>query len=158
MACLLKLQHKNIIALKEVIDDPRSEKVYLFMDFCQGGTLHDKLQMSEAGLPEAQVKVYYRSLISAIHYCHEVQNIAHRDIKPENIMLDERDQKVRLCDFGCSEFFQPTSDKLSIETKGTYLFMAPEMFMYGVEKRGRPSDIWAAGITLYNLLTKRFPF
>ena len=43
MACLLKLQHKNIIALKEVIDDPSSEKVYLVMDFCQGGTLHDKL-------------------------------------------------------------------------------------------------------------------
>ena len=36
--------------------------------------------------------------------------------------------------------------------------MAPEMFKYGADKRGRPNDIWAAGITLFNLLTKKFPF
>ena len=75
-----------------------------------------------------------------------------------------------MCDFGCSEFFEPASDRLSERTKGTYLFMAPEMFKTSSymaaddtlrdEKvvRGRPSDIWAAGITLYNLLTKKFPF
>jgi serine/threonine protein kinase len=40
-------------------------------------------------------------MVSAIHYCHEVANIAHRDIKPENMMLDENDRLV-LCDFGVS--------------------------------------------------------
>ena len=40
MACLLKMQHKNVISLREIIDDPSSEKVYLVMDFCEGGTLH----------------------------------------------------------------------------------------------------------------------
>ena len=72
MACLLKMRHKNIIALREIIDDPRSEKVYLVMDFCEGGTLHAKLEASENGLPETLVKSYFRSLISALHYCHEV--------------------------------------------------------------------------------------
>ena len=57
------------------------------MEFYSNGSLSDKLQQYENGLPEAEVKSYFRSLISAIHYCHEVQNIAHRDIKPENIML-----------------------------------------------------------------------
>ena len=94
MACLLKLSHKNIIGLKEIIDDPRSEKVYLVMDFCQNGTLHDKLEETESGLPEPQVKTYFRSLISAIHYCHEVQNIAHRDIKPENLMLSDAKDSI----------------------------------------------------------------
>jgi len=66
-----------------------------------------------------------------------------------------------LCDFGCSEFFLPKSGQLSHMTKGTYRFMAPEMF--GADKsvklvRGRQSDIWAAGVTLFNLLTKRYPF
>ena len=89
MSCLLKLKHKNVIALKEVIDDPKSEKVYLIMDYCQGGTLHAQLEKTEAGLPETQVKGYFRSLISALHYCHEVKSIAHRDVKPENIMLDQ---------------------------------------------------------------------
>ena len=89
MACLLKMQHKNVISLREIIDDPSSEKVYLVMDFCEGGTLHSKLQATDNGLPEHQVKSYFRSLISALHYCHEVQNIAHRDIKPENLMLSD---------------------------------------------------------------------
>ena len=72
MACLLKMQHKNIIALKEIIDDPRSKKVYLVMDFCESGTLHNKLDATTNGMPEPLVKSYFRNLISALHYCHEV--------------------------------------------------------------------------------------
>ena len=51
-------------------------------------------------------------------------------------------------------------DDLSKATKGTYLFMAPEMFMTGAKKvvKGRPTDIWAAGVTLFNLLTKDHPW
>ena len=90
MACLLELKHKNIIALKEVIDDPHSSNVYLITEFCQGGTLHSMLELTEAGMPETEVKSIFRSLISAIHYCHEVKHIAHRDIKPDNIMLDHQ--------------------------------------------------------------------
>ena len=57
----------------------------------------------------------------------------------------------------------PFSDRISDKTKGTYLFMAPEMFKTTQELaengvRGRSTDIWAAGITLFNLLTKKFPF
>ena len=131
------------------------------MDFCKGGTLLEKLDETQEGLPEAEVKDYFRSLISAIHYCHEVQNIAHRDIKPENIMLTNHKRDIQLCDFGCSEFFKTGCDKLSKMTKGTYRFMAPEIIKAGGPDkivRGRPSDIWAAGVTLYNLMTKRHPF
>lgn len=133
------------------------------MDYCRGGTLLKRLNQTEFGLPEDTVKKYFRSLVSAIHYCHEVWNIAHRDIKPENIMLSKKDgtEEIYLCDFGCSEFFHPKKDKLSNATKGTYLFMAPEIFEVGAAEkvvRGRQSDIWSAGITLFNLLTNSFPF
>ena len=161
MASLTKLCHKNIISLTEIIDDPSSKKVYLIMQFCSDGTLKDKLGVSEDNLTEQRVKAYFRSLISALHYCHEVQNIAHRDIKPENIMYDRKRDDILLCDFGCSEFFHPTSDALSNTTKGTYLFMAPEMFSADKSTKvigGRQADIWAAGVTLFNLLTKKYPF
>ena len=74
-----------------------------------------------------------------------------------------KDHDIKLCDFGCSEFFTPDSDQLSRKTKGTYLFMAPEMIKCAnpaAEKvmSGRACDIWAAGITLYNLLTNEYPF
>ena len=136
MACLTRLNHKNIIKLREIIDDPSSERVYLVMDYCEGGTLKEKLEETESGLPEDEVRRYFRSLLSALHYCHEVWNIAHRDVKPENIMLKSRtDEDIVLCDFGCSEFFQPKSDRLSKATKGTYLFMAPEFCKTGISEK-----------------------
>lgn len=39
MGCLLQMNHLNIIKLHEIIDDPKSKKVYLVMDYCEGGTL-----------------------------------------------------------------------------------------------------------------------
>jgi len=75
-------------------------------------------------------------------------------------MLDE-DGLVQLTDFGCSEFFQSHNDDLSKATKGTYLFMPPEMFEGNKEKKvikGHPVDIWAAGVSLFNLLTNRHPW
>ena len=156
---LTKLCHKNVIKLNEIIDAEKSKYVYLVMNLCQGGTLLEKLDKSDSGLDEALVKQYFRSTLSAIHYCLEVHNISHRDIKPENIMLDHEGE-VFLCDFGCSEFFQPQEEDLSKATKGTYLFMAPEMFKTGAEKivKGRAVDIWALGVTLFNLLTKDHPW
>ena len=159
MACLTRLCHKNLIRLNEIIDDPKSKKVYLVMNFCSGGTLAQKLEASKNGLPEEEVREYFRSLISAIHYCLVVHQISHRDVKPENLMLDEAGQ-VYLSDFGCSEFFKKDED-LSKATKGTYLFMAPEMFEGNKEKKivkGHALDIWAAGVTLYNLLTNEHPY
>ena len=76
-------------------------------------------------------------------------------------MYDHKIDDIMLCDFGCSEFFHPTSDTLSNTTKGTYLFMAPEMFSADKSTKvigGRQADIWAAGVTLFNLLTKKYPF
>ena len=130
------------------------------MRLCQGGTLAQKLEETQGGLDEAQVKHYFRSLLSAVHYCLNVKQISHRDIKPENIMLDGNND-VFLADFGCSEFFAPINDDLSKATKGTYLFMAPEMFEGNKEKKvvkGPAVDIWAAGVTLFNLLTNRHPW
>jgi len=68
---------------------------------------------------------------------------------------------VFLTDFGCSEFFEPSTDDLSKGTKGTYLFMAPEMFEGNKDKKilkAPAIDIWAAGVTLFNLLTNRHPW
>ena len=74
------------------------------MDYLQGGNLAELLEDYDEGLPLERVRGYFRGLLSAIHYCHEVKKIAHRDIKPENIMLDKYGQ-VYLTDFGVSEFF-----------------------------------------------------
>lgn len=91
MQVLMKMIHKNIIKLHEIIDDPVSDDIFLVMDYLQGGTIQEKLNATENGLPESSVREHFRQLISAVHYCHEVTNIAHRDIKPENMMLSAND-------------------------------------------------------------------
>ena len=158
MDVLKSLVHTNIVKLHEIIDDPLKNKIYLVMDYLSGGTVGQQLQKSEKGLPEEQVRLYFRQLISAIHYCHEVRKLAHRDIKPENMMLDPSGRLV-LCDFGVSQFFEADSD-LVRGTLGTIRFMAPELFGASANKilYGKSIDIWAAGITLFLLLTKEFPF
>lgn len=155
---LKSLVHTNIVKLHEIIDDPLKNKIYLVMDYLPGGNLAEKLRNSESGLPEEEVRCYFRELISAIHYCHEVKRLAHRDIKPENIMFNENGKLV-LCDFGVSTFFGSKRDIIS-GMMGTVRFMAPECFKESDDKfiSGKSLDIWAAGISLFLLLTKEYPF
>lgn len=143
--------------MHEIIDDPKTDKVYLIMDFLSGGNLMDKVDNSDDGLDLDRGRQYFRSIVSALHYCHEVQHIAHRDVKPENILLD-KNGIVKLCDFGVSEYFKSSSDLLNgAATKGTYLFMSPEMVDPSRKQKrihAKASDIWACGVTLFNLLTR----
>ena len=71
------------------------------MDYLPGGTLSDKLKKSETGLPHAEARKYFKDLVSALYYCHEVKNLSHRDVKPDNMMLNADDSLI-LCDFGVS--------------------------------------------------------
>jgi serine/threonine protein kinase len=156
---LKKLCHINVVKLHEIIDDPEHSKIYLVMDYLAGGTIADKLQKETGkGLPMHTVKKYFRQLVSAVHYCHEVLNIAHRDIKPENLLLDANDDLI-LCDFGVSQFFKSQEDFIA-GTQGTMRFMAPEIVKTGQEKilHGKHVDVWALGVTIYNMMTSEFPF
>ena len=59
MEILKQLVHTNIVHLHEIIDDPKSEKIYLVMDYLSGGTLAEKLKASENGLEEEEVRVIF---------------------------------------------------------------------------------------------------
>ena len=74
-------------------------------------------------------------------------------------MMIDSSGKLVLCDFGVSQFFEADNDLVK-GTLGTIRFMAPELFCPQAKKMlyGKSIDIWAAGITLYLLLTKEFPF
>ena len=74
------------------------------------------------------------------------------------MMLDGQDRLI-LCDFGVSQFFTQDDDIIN-GTFGTVRFMAPELA--GISSKpvlhGRAIDIWAAGVTLYYMKTKKYPF
>lgn len=154
IAIMKKACHKNIVQLYETIDDPSCNKLYLVMEYIPGGTLMAKIK-KEGKLPIEKCWSYFRDLIRGLEYCHEVAGIIHRDIKPENLLLGESDC-LKIADFGVSFMIEKGSDE-SKATIGSAYFMAPEICK-GTSYKGRQTDIWAAGVTLYYMFTAKPPF
>ena len=77
------------------------------------------------------------------------------------MMIDEATGHIKLCDFGIATFFESEIENKQ-GTKGTARFMAPEAFTPPAKRKGklhgRALDIWACGVTLYFMLTKKYPF
>ena len=153
MAILKKLDHENVLRLYEIIDDPNSNKLYIVTDYIKNGTLTDRINKKRLNTDE--VRKYFRGLIAALEYCHEVAGVIHRDIKPENILIDEND-KIKLADFGVSFMMENGCDEISTHA-GSNLFFSPEVCR-GSKYKGRSSDIWAAGVTLYYMIMGEYPF
>ncbi len=92
-------------------------------------------------------------ILTALEFCHD-QNIMHRDIKPANIFISEFGE-YKLGDFGVSREVERTNATMS--QKGTKSYMAPEMVR--MEKYGKNVDLYALGLTMYELLNHgRMPF
>ncbi len=153
IAIMKKMCHPNIVLLYEIIDDPKSNKLYLVMQFVGGGTLMKRIKAGR--IPLDKCWKYFRELMAGLEYCHDVAGIIHRDIKPENLLLDENNT-LYLSDFGVSFVIENGSDEARA-TFGSAYFMAPEICRF-TNYKGRQTDIWAAGVTLYYMATGQLPF
>jgi serine/threonine protein kinase len=98
---------------------------------------------------------YFRDLIYGLEYCHEKASIIHRDIKPENLLIDSHNN-IKIVDFGVAFMMENGCDELAT-TAGSHYFMAPEVCK-GIKYKGKKSDVWASGITLYLITTGNLPF
>lgn len=108
------------------------------------------------GFPLEQVRKIAKNLISALVYCHDEVKVIHRDIKPENIMMDGG--KAILVDFGVGALFAGEDDIIK-GTAGSMRYFSPEIVKTGDKKVfGCKSDVWALGVTLYQLATNKYPF
>eukprot|EP00741_Cyanophora_paradoxa_P004384 tig00000802_g4255.t1 len=153
IAIMKKFHHRNITRLIEVVDDPAEDRMYLVMEFVDGGVV----KFEEARGPEeraAYARSVFRQLMMALEYMH-CHNVCHRDIKPENMLLTG-DGVLKVTDFGVSVACEGDDDT-QLKTAGTPAFMPPEACT-GSRFHGKPADVWAAGVSLYYLATGRLPF
>jgi serine/threonine protein kinase len=154
IAILKKINHPNVVKLYEIIDDEKSDKLFLVMEYVNGGTLLTKIK--SGFLNPRSCWAYFRGLVLGLEYCHEKAGVVHRDIKPENIMIDSHGN-VKITDFGVSHMMDASMNDELDTVVGSHYFMAPEIC--NSEKfNGKPSDIWAAGVTLYYMITGKLPF
>jgi beta-lactam-binding protein with PASTA domain len=144
------LSHPNVVAVFDQGTD--GHHVFLAMEYVPGRTLRDLL--TERGrLGPRQALEVMQPVLSALGAAHRA-GLVHRDVKPENVLLTA-DGQVKVADFGLAR-----AETASKQTKtgmiiGTVGYLAPEQVLSGhADVR---SDVYAAGVMLYELLTGRQP-
>lgn len=129
-----------------------AEKLYLVLDYMNGGELFYHLQ-KETAFSEERAKFYTCELVCALQHLH-TYNIVYRDLKPENILLDSNGH-IALTDFGlCKEnlSFNETTNTFC----GTAEYLAPEVLTGN--GYGKAVDWWSLGILFYEMTTGLPPF
>ena len=146
-------QHPNIIHFIDSYEDV--EFIYIFMEYCEGGTLFNYLKKRNFILKEkVAVNIVYQ-ICTAIYYFHSY-GITHRDLKPENILMtnDEEDAQIKILDFGLGKIIGP-NEKCS-EPYGTIIYCAPEIILD--HPYTKKVDSWSLGVITYITLYGRLPF
>lgn len=145
------LSHPNIVAVYDLGMDNGTR--FIVMEYVQGETLHEVIQR-EAPLPAARIVRIGTQLADALAYAHS-RGIIHRDVKPQNILIT-RDGWVKVMDFGIAAAAGESSLTLPGTVVGTANYISPEQAEgYGV---GPASDVYSAGVVLYEMATGRPPF
>lgn len=147
----------------------------MLLEYCSGGTLSDRIRNfnNGRGLCESEVKYYTKSLVTGLKYIHETGYI-HRDLKPDNILLVsnyEEDKEtsapnkfsLRISDFGLAKKAPQQGLRMDKKRKaegeylkGTVMYLSPEAVKNCTQER--PSDIWALGCIVLQMLTGQNPW
>lgn len=154
---LKRTNHENIIQLVDVLQNNERGKIYVVMDYCVCN-MHEMLKKTPKNLfPEWQAHNYFKQLIRGLEYLHSI-GIIHKDIKPSNLLIN-MDQILKISDFGVAEQLSPFAEDDSCTTsQGSPMFQPPEI-ANGVDIfSGYKLDIWACGVTLFNISTGKYPY
>jgi len=141
------LSHPNIVALYDWFGD--GERSILVWELVRGESLH-KL----AGeLGDGDVAALGVELLDALAFAHS-QGVIHRDVKPQNVMLDSAGH-VKVMDFGIARLMDADTLTQDGDVIGTLAYMSPEQA--SGRRVGPPSDVYSAGMVLYELLAGEHP-
>ena len=154
------ISHENVIKMQDYLESIEIEisnkktmrVAMIALEFAANGDLLSLLQ-KKARFPEKLARTYFSQIIDALSHLHK-NNIAHRDIKPENLLLDS-DFCLKLSDFGFAEKLTP--GQKSLKTVGTPAYFAPELHDK-LPHCARSTDLFAAGMILFIMLTGNMPF
>ena len=150
------LSHPNIVAVQDQgWNQSGIPAVFLVMELIEGHTLREYL--NERGRFEVKDAINYLTpILSALAAAHSL-GIVHRDIKPENILIS-KEGRIKIADFGLArgELIGSTMTAESSVILGSVSYLSPEQVQRGIADSR--SDVYAAGIVAYEMVTGEKPF
>ena len=145
---LARVRHPNVVNVHGA--DMHEGRIGFWMDLIEGETLSELV--SRGRLSHGEASHIGREICLALAAVHGA-NLIHRDVKAQNVMRTFNGGRIILMDFGAGEFMdRPTDDR---RLRGTPLYLAPELFERGTASVA--TDVYAAGVLLFHLVTKEFP-
>lgn len=146
-----RLKDPGLVAVYDQGLDSRHP--FLVMELIEGGTLRELL--AERGpMPPYAVAAVLRPVLSGLAAAHR-SGLVHRDVKPENVLISD-DGEVKIADFGLVRAVAAAGITSTSVILGTAAYLSPEQVRDG--DASPRSDVYAAGILTYELLTGRTPF
>jgi eukaryotic-like serine/threonine-protein kinase len=145
-----RLSHPNIVGVYDYGET--SDLAYIVMEFVDGPTLKSLLDKKER-FPLDNIRRLMDDVLAGLQFSHE-RGVVHRDIKPGNIMLTS-DGRAKIADFGIARI-EMSSMTQAGTMLGTPAYMSPEQFRG--EAADARTDVYSAGVLLYQLLTGERPF
>ncbi|WP_310961994.1 serine/threonine-protein kinase [Nocardioides terrisoli] len=153
---LMGLDHPAIVRVRDLVVE--RDRLAIIMDLVDGSDLRAALR--EAGtLPPALAARVVARVLEGLAAAHS-QGALHRDVKPDNVLLTHdwtqlRPDAIRISDFGIARLAQDSTVQAT-GLLGTPEYMPPELFEHGTSSAA--SDVYAAGVVLYELLAGRTPY
>ena len=146
-----RLSHQNVVAVFDQGSD--GPFLYLAMEYVPGRTLKEMLRERGRFTPAAALDIM-AGVLDGLAAAH-VSGIVHRDVKPENVLLTA-DGRLKVADFGLARAQAAAAHTRAGLLIGTVAYLPPEQVTGG--STGPRSDVYSAGVVLFELLTGRQPF
>jgi serine/threonine protein kinase len=152
---LQKLQHPNIIRLRQIVQSPFRATVYMVMDYCDFD-LHALISScGGSGLPLSLARVIMRQLLIGLSFMHSAGYV-HRDIKPPNIFVTANNV-VKFGDFGLALDLNNCRNRPLSNSVITPSYRSPEVLL-GDTRYGCPVDIWSLACVFFEIATGQMLF
>ncbi|WP_443065113.1 protein kinase domain-containing protein [Streptomyces sp. NBC_00576] len=147
-----RIDHPNVVRVYDVVDE--GERLWIVMELVAGRSL-EQLLVEDGPLDPGDTARLGLGLVSALRQVH-AGGVLHRDIKPGNVLVERRDRRVVLTDFGIAAIQDAKALTMVGMLVGSPDYMAPERV--SGRHQGPPSDVWSLGATLCAALGGRSPF
>ncbi|TXG56976.1 hypothetical protein EZV62_018289 [Acer yangbiense] len=155
VSILKELDHENVVRLLEVRSS--GKYVYLVFDYLHLD-LFTFIERQKKTTDSFIVKAILKQILVGLAYCHS-QRVIHRDLKPENVLIDLKNNIVKIADFGLARPFGVPIKYFS-SREIPYSYKSPEELLGGVNEYSIPIDVWGAGCIFAEMINRDrlFPF